>query len=28
VVKILQRSVVAQTTLGGLTIYLLIANFL
>jgi len=28
VIKILQGSAVAQTVLGGLTIYLLVANFL
>jgi len=28
VIKILQGSVVTQTTLGGLAIYLLVANFL
>jgi len=28
VIKILQGSAVTQTTLGGLTVYLLVANFL
>ena len=28
VIKILQRSAVTQTVLGGLTIHLLVANFL